>query len=213
VLVTFDDGYRGVLRWAAPILRRWRIPAVTFVCSEWSASRRRIWADGMTGQAARVDPESVKRKSIAEQRAFAERHGTASDDDPDALLSPNEVRQLHASGVEIGGHTGAHTVLAPGTLDEQRHEIEADKRRIEEWIGRRVRAFAYPNGRPGVDFDATTVKLVEEAGYEFAFSTNPSFAREEEGSFEYSRFVVFSSVTAAELVHRLAYGWRGSSIG
>jgi len=33
VLLTFDDGYRSVFELARPILRRYRIPAVIFVCS------------------------------------------------------------------------------------------------------------------------------------------------------------------------------------
>jgi len=45
VLVTFDDGYRNNLTHAAPILLRYRIPAVIFVTSGYVGTKRILWPE------------------------------------------------------------------------------------------------------------------------------------------------------------------------
>jgi hypothetical protein len=72
-----------------------------------------------------------------------------------------------------------------------------------------VRAFAYPNGRPAVDYTPETVELVEASGFDFAFSAHHGFATSKEGPLERSRFLMLAGVSAAELAHRLSYSWRG----
>ena len=65
-----------------------------------------------------------------------------------------------------------------------------------------MRAFAYPNGRPRVDYNETTLALLGELGFDFAFTMRPSFATPDEPPFERSRFLVLAEVTAPELAHR-----------
>ena len=70
-----------------------------------------------------------------------------------------------------------------------------------------MRAFAYPNGRPGVDYTATTIDLLRELGIDAAFTMRPSFARPDEPALERSRFLIVDEVSGAELAHRLAHTW------
>jgi hypothetical protein len=42
---------------------------------------------------------------------------------------------------------------------------------LESITGRRVGLFAYPNGRPGRDYDASHVALVKSCGFDAAVST------------------------------------------
>jgi peptidoglycan/xylan/chitin deacetylase (PgdA/CDA1 family) len=89
----------------------------------------------------------------------------------------------------------------------QRAEIAESQTALAEWTGAPVRAFAYPNGRPQVDYGAETVDIVRELDFDFAFTLRPGFATPEEASLERSRFLVLAEVTGPELAHRLAHAW------
>jgi peptidoglycan/xylan/chitin deacetylase (PgdA/CDA1 family) len=47
VLVTFDDGYRNNLTRAAPVLQRYGIPAVVFVCTSYIGSQNLLWTQDL----------------------------------------------------------------------------------------------------------------------------------------------------------------------
>ncbi len=87
------------------------------------------------------------------------------------MMSEDQVRQLHRSGIEIGAHTMTHPILRSVDDETARSEITDSRRRLEEIIDAPVRSFAYPNGGPGRDYTATHVALAREAGFDFAVST------------------------------------------
>jgi len=62
------------------------------------------------------------------------------------LLDWDEVRELSAAGIDIGGHSASHAVLPNLPLAEARKEIEGCRDAIAERLGRPPRHFAYPNG-------------------------------------------------------------------
>lgn len=208
VLITFDDGYASVARIGAPILAAHKLPAVVFVCSDPIANRRLLWFDAM---AAREGEAAVERWKACEYESWLKAcAGSAAvdDDDPRAPMTVDELVALDRSGrVEIGGHTCRHPILARASLDRQREEILENLKTIRSWTGRPVRAFAYPNGRPGVDYNGTTVGLLDELGVDAGFTMRPSFARPGEPALERSRFLVVDEVSGAELAHRLAHSW------
>ena len=73
----------------------------------------------------------------------------------DLMMTTGQVRQLHASGMEIGAHTVNHPILTNLDPEEARREIGRSRHALEEAIGAPVTLFAYPNGRPG----ATTRRI------------------------------------------------------
>ena len=85
------------------------------------------------------------------------------------LMTWDEVRQLRAQGIEIGGHTLTHARLA--TLDKagQSNEIGSCTDLICEHLGEIPAAFAYPYGSM-LDYDEHSVEAVKAAGYQFAVS-------------------------------------------
>lgn len=85
--------------------------------------------------------------------------------------TPEKVRQIlefSDMGFEIGSHTVNHTILRPCDEELQRYEIFESKKAIECITKEPVEWFCYPRGR----FDKTTIKLVKEAGYKYARTTN-----------------------------------------
>jgi peptidoglycan/xylan/chitin deacetylase (PgdA/CDA1 family) len=207
VLVTFDDGYRSVYRRARPLLLRHGVPALCFVCSRAIAERNLLWFDAMARERGEAEVDEVKRHQVGLTEARSRFQRQAAEDDPQALVTVEELRRLAADGFAIGGHTGDHLPLASFDAAAQREFIASDREALTRLLGRSPRAFAYPNGRPGVDFDAATQRCVAEAGYEIAFSTEARFAPRSGDRFSVPRFLVTDEVDAAELAHRLALSW------
>jgi peptidoglycan/xylan/chitin deacetylase (PgdA/CDA1 family) len=208
VLITFDDGYRSVLTIGAPILASYQLPAVVFACTEPMAQRRLLWFDALATAEGEDAVQLWKTRAYDDWRRACASTAAVGDDDPRALMAPDEVAALSRQpGIEIGAHTARHPILAHASADAQRAEIAESRAALEQWTGTAVRAFAYPNGQPGVDYTAGTVAILAELGFDFGFTMRPAFAGPHEPAFERSRFLVVSAVTAAELAHRMAYAW------
>jgi len=77
------------------------------------------------------------------------------------ILSADELRRLHAVGVEIGGHTATHPDLVTLAGDAQRAELERGRRELEAVLDAPVRVAAYPYGHA----DATTRAACRDAGF------------------------------------------------
>src|SRR5581483_6956594 len=106
-------------------------------------------------------------------------------------------------GIEIGGHTVSHPILARASQEEQREEIERNLQSIRAWTGAPVRAFKYPNGEPDTDYTTDTIAFLRGAGIDLAFTTRSAFASAAEPALELSGFIMLADTTDAELAHRL----------
>ena len=86
-----------------------------------------------------------------------------------ALMTWEEILELESMGWAVGAHSLTHRRLARLSRSEQRTEIRACTRLLEDNLGHGIEAFAYPYGSE-LDFDQTTKTLVRECGYSFALS-------------------------------------------
>jgi peptidoglycan/xylan/chitin deacetylase (PgdA/CDA1 family) len=129
-VLTFDDGYRGVLQRALPTLLSHGFSATVF--------------------------------------AVADKTGGVNDWDPETpgepLLSADEIRALHAAGIEIGSHGATHRALTGLSGDELHREVAGSKDTLERITGAPVTSFCYPYG----DFDDHVFEAVRAAGYRAA---------------------------------------------
>ena len=209
VLVTFDDGHRGVLTHAAPLLARHRVPATMFVCTGPVARGTSFWFDAMAraeGEAAVEAAKSLPWEAWRARVTLVER--VAALTDPVAPCTIDEIRQLAAHPmITLGAHTESHPILANAPVEVQRDEIVRSVEALDDWTGTRPLALAYPNGRPRIDFTTVTEEAAARAGIATAFSTRPAFAGLRGTPLARPRFVMLSSIDAPELAHRLAYSW------
>lgn len=85
-------------------------------------------------------------------------------------LTPAELRETAAAGVDIGSHSVSHTSFGALPAARAREEARASRERLEDIVGRPVTAFAYPFGTYA-DFSAESRAVLEEAGYRTAFTS------------------------------------------
>lgn len=84
------------------------------------------------------------------------------------IMTPDELRELYAAGIEIGSHTAHHRDLTTLSLAAARDEIRRGREALEEVLGAPVRTFAYPYGAATVE----TIRAAAEAGVEAACRTS-----------------------------------------
>ena len=84
-------------------------------------------------------------------------------------LEPDELRLLARDElIEIGAHTRWHACLARASRAEQQDELAGSKRRLEDWLDRRVSSVSFPFGRRARDYTRKTVRIAREVGFERA---------------------------------------------
>lgn len=70
---------------------------------------------------------------------------------------------------EVGCHATSHKKLHKMERIDVAREIQESKDILEQRLNKNVRLFAYPNGR----YNDMVLKVVEEFGFDFAFSVKP----------------------------------------
>ena len=216
--ITFDDGYADNATIAAPILSRMRLPATFFIATGFldggrmwndtvieavrSARGPRLdlsaldlgeWASGSDAErvatiAGLLDRLKYLPQSDRQAKVDAIAVAVALPARSDLMMTRQQVRELRRYGMSIGGHTVTHPILTTLSIDEARREIADGRRVLEDIVGERVKVFAYPNGRPERDYDATHVALVREMGFDAAVSTAWGVADRSSDRFQLPRF-------------------------
>jgi peptidoglycan/xylan/chitin deacetylase (PgdA/CDA1 family) len=139
-------------------------------------------------------------------RIFAELGGDERSVCEELYLSWDDARALREGGVELGGHTVHHPVLA--TLDEtdQRREVADGRRALVRELGAEIESFAYPFGRPW-DFDERTMRAVRAAGFVTATTTGAGTNTAKSDPIRLERLMIGESSRLPEMVVEASGGF------
>ncbi|MCX5089231.1 polysaccharide deacetylase family protein [Streptomyces sp. NBC_00365] len=119
----------------------------------------------------------------------------------DAMLSWDQVRELAAGQVEIGGHSHTHPQLDQLTDDALRFEVLRCKEIIADELGTRPASFAYPYG-----YSSRRVRhVVRETGFAQSLAVGNGLARRRQGPYALQRVTVRRG-TGIEEFERLVEG-------
>jgi len=180
--ITFDDGYADNAELALPVLRRHGLHATFFIASAYLDGGR-MWNDEVIAHARRAASGTPAQQRAALDRLlgrlkylpFDERQAAVAalraPRGEELMMRSGQVRALVAAGMDIGAHTHRHPILAALPDAEARADIATGKAALEMIAQAPVTLFAYPNGKPGVDYTQRHVDMVNALGFEAAVST------------------------------------------
>lgn len=153
-----------------------------------SAATRRRLLDFLIDQVKYLSPAERTEKTERIARRFCEHAPLPTN----LMMTTEQLRALRDAGMGIGAHTASHPILARQSDKEAMQDIERGKRRLETLLHRQVRLFAYPNGRPGLDYRTVHVEMVRELGFLGAVSTSRGVATRKTDLFQLPRFSPWS---------------------
>ncbi len=217
VVITFDDGYADNFQVALPVLQHFGLTATFFVAAGFldggcmfndlvieacRVAPPGAWRTGIPLLGDVVAGDAPARVALAGQliarlkyREPGERLelagrllASAGGRQPDHLMmTSDEVRGLDRAGMEIGGHTLTHPILARLPDADARREIAGGRAALESLVGHPVRHFAYPNGKPGEDYLPRDVALARDLGFDAALTTVWAAATRRDDRFQVPR--------------------------
>lgn len=115
-------------------------------------------------------------------------------------LTWQQVREMHAHGVEFGSHTLTHPMLSQVTLQDVRHEVRESKRMIEDRLGAPVYFFCYPRG----DFTRPVQQIVRAENYRAACTIKPGVNDWRSNLFTLRRTYISRRDTPEEFAKKMA---------
>ncbi len=217
VSITFDDGYADNYTNALPILKRFDLTATFFIASGFLDGGR-MWNDtvieavrnypqaelnltqiglGRYKVSDKADKVATANSIICqvkhlppEQRSCHVAYIAAQSINlpGNLMMSSVQLNQLARNRMEIGGHTVNHPILSK--LDEEtvRWEITKNKKLLEDSLNVELKIFAYPNGKPKMDYLQQHLEIVKNSGFFAAVSTRLGVAKKATNFFELPRF-------------------------
>lgn len=229
--ITFDDGYADNLTVAAPLLRKYGLPATVFVATGYIDGGR-MWNDWVIDGIKKSPLDCIELQDLdlpnldirtldLRKRAievlllqlkylpFARRKIVSEElarrcrsNIVEALMmTRDQVTALPAFGITVGAHTHTHPILASESLEYCQTDIARSKNTLEDWLQRPVDTFAYPNGVPGTDYIPEHVELVRSLGFKCAVSTSVGYADRATDVFQLPRFTPWGRNVPAVAVH------------
>lgn len=214
VAITFDDGYRDNLLYAAPILEELDFPAEFFITAAGLNQKNEFFWD-MLEQFFPIGkdwnilqaPQTPSHKRYLEECSIfktlsvlerekrslllmAELGVTPCLREEKRFLNPDELISLaNIKNVTIGGHTMNHVSLANLSEKEARMEIEDCKKCLEQILGHEISSFSYPFGTLA-DFSYRDEILLKQAGFAYGIANYESPVINTESCYDIPRFLV-----------------------
>lgn len=216
-VMTFDDGYENNASIALPMLNKYGVPASFYIASDflnggamwndkvleavrrWPAGKLNLAIGEKKLEFQLSDDKSrayaggellnaFKYLPLAQRKVAVDEFTSGAIDGLNYMMSDAQVKLLHDNGMEIGGHTCSHPILASLSESKAFKQISDNKAYLESILGQKITSFAYPNGKPGKDYTKQTIDLVKKAGYQYAVSTHEGVASSLTDEFQIPRF-------------------------
>lgn len=178
IVITFDDGYWSLLRWATPILTRYNFTATLFLTTGFVGLPDFSTAPAAFAQA--VPPH-------------------------DRPLSWAEIQTLQQAGWDIQAHSCTHRPHTTLTASELRMELELSRRLISSHFPRCPYPlfYAFPYG----NYNRHVLRALEAAGYVAGFSVHSGQASTHNDLRRLPRIEINTTCTLSVFEHLVRTGY------
>jgi peptidoglycan/xylan/chitin deacetylase (PgdA/CDA1 family) len=208
--VSLDDGWKGNITNVIPTIVEHNIPITIFIYVA-GIEEGAFWWRKVKENADCIPVEfrntktirklsEDKRKQILELLNQAGVQGTSKRE----AMTVEDIRRICGMPqVTIGSHTVSHPVLPNCTEYQIDYELRESKRKLEDWIGKPIKAFAYPGGY----LDGREKHFLKKYGYELAATGERRLARSGSDCYLIPRTVVIDDGSFAENLCQLLGVW------
>ncbi len=154
--LSFDDGFKNIVKNAAPVLKKYDVPALFFV------------------------PTSFIDSSYAKVSDYCIR--IAQYKNPIEMCSWDDLKSAMDMGITIGSHTRTHARFSDISRDPVRllDEVAGSKADVEQHLGIECATISWPYGKLS-DADKVSVSATKTAGYRACFGAFRGTVRGGEG--------------------------------
>jgi len=135
IVVTFDDGFRGVREHALPVMERLAWPFTVFLVSD-LIGHQDVWTQS-------ANPAGVTYP----------------------LLDADEIRDMQQRGVSFHSHTRSHASLPKLDAAALADQLGGSRTRLSELLGHEVQYLAYPFGHVDDRVEAATRSAGYQAAF------------------------------------------------
>jgi poly-beta-1,6-N-acetyl-D-glucosamine N-deacetylase len=213
VMLTVDDGWESNEANVAELADKYQVPVTIFIATLpieegvfwWSYIRKANSrkATSLSLQEIKKLPDGQRLKIINEIKKYAWLEREA--------LTVEQLKRIADSGfVTIGSHTHTHPILVNCNTDQVSEELIVSRQKLESWLGKKVRSFAFPNG----DYGTRETDMLKKLDYSLAFASQPGYItrRLEQNKFALPRFGFLEGASKAENICRLVGVWKIKSL-
>lgn len=221
VWISLDDGWQGNMSKVLPLMKKYNIPVTFFISSgpverngifwfslvrsfknnlslEYQNDVKKLWTVEEKTRRQVVENlekalENLEKKCpISNARIVRE------------AMTVDDVKTLsQMPQAAIGSHTVNHSITKNCTDAELKEEIFNSTRKLEEWSGKKVRFFSYPNG----DYSGGEKQILQEAGIELAAATKKEFIYKDTNCYLVPRFCVNDDAFFPETLCQIVGVW------
>jgi peptidoglycan/xylan/chitin deacetylase (PgdA/CDA1 family) len=178
-VVTFDDGFEGVYRYAWPILKELKVPATVFLPTAYLDSPHAFPFDDWTAAGTEMVPTDTWRP-LTRQQCLA---------------------MMEDDRLELGAHSHTHNDNSDCPLEFER-DLALNSEALRSQLGIENPSFAFPYGRATSEM----MKVVRDSGFVCALTTFGAPVNPGSSPFGWGRYDVQSWDTGGTLAGKLG-GW------
>lgn len=195
-LLTVDDGHETSYSVIYPILKKYKVPAIFFVSpyAAVNSDNYMFWFQSAR-QLKNKDSifSTIHNSNICIDDACNLIDNIVKTDNVILKYNQNmtvdQIKQIDSEGlVTIGAHTLTHPFLGRESDERSFQEITESVIQLENLLGHEVLYFAYPNGKPNVDWGSREVKTLMSTSIKLSFSTLPRNVRRKDRPYEIPRY-------------------------
>jgi peptidoglycan/xylan/chitin deacetylase (PgdA/CDA1 family) len=205
VWLTFDDGWKKNVTNVVPVAVEHDIPVTIFISTGpiegngvfWWTYAEKLSNDLPLTYKNDINmlwkiPESERKKILDD---LISKH---INDIPREAMTNEDVKEIaKIPQVTIGSHTVNHVITPNCTIEELDKEIGESKAKLEQWAGKKITCFTYPNG----DLDGKEIDILKKYNFTLAATAENRLINPDDDIFRLPRFSISDGSFPEEICH------------